>query len=231
VDRVANRRAAQGGLNAEDLEDAKVRVPGYLRTLQRAVTASDFEYLARQAAPGAVGRVYCLQPPHTQAGEIKVLVIPEIPNLQGYIAPESLTLSEPTRERIMNYLNERRLISTDLEVIPPTYHWVQTSVRFHASAFFDGDEVRGRVRDKLFNFLNPLTGGTDGKGWPFGRDLFVSDIMASLLSVPGVDFIRSVRLYPVSENEGQFTRGNEVESIALSAQGVVVSHEHDVAEE
>ncbi len=231
MERVANRRAAQGGLNAEDLEDAKVRVPGYLRTLQRAVTAEDFEYLAREAAPGAVGRVYCLQPPQTQAGEVRVLVIPQIPNMQGYIAPESLILPEPTRERIMNFLDERRLISTDLEVSPPNYHWVQTEVRFHASAFFDGDEVRGRVRDKLFDFLNPLTGGNDGAGWPFGRDLFVSDIMAALLTVPGVDFIRSVRLYPVAENDGEFSRGNEVESIALTAQGVVVSHEHDVIEE
>jgi hypothetical protein len=55
--------------------------------------------------------------------------------------------------------------------------------------------------------------------------------MAALLTVPGVDFVRSVRLYPVAENDGEFTRGDEVESIALSAQGVVVSHEHDVAEE
>jgi predicted phage baseplate assembly protein len=230
VDRVANREAAYGGLDAEDLEDAKVRVPGYLRSLQRAVTAGDFEYLAREAAPGAVGRVVCLQGEATAAGEVKVLVIPEIPNLQGYIAPESLALPDELRERIMAYLDERRLLATRLEVREPDYHWIRTEVRFHASEFFEGDEVREAVEAKLFAFLNPLTGGPKREGWPFGRELFVSDIMAALLNVPGVDFIRSVRLYPVTESGGRYVPGDEKTSIQLPPDGVIVSHQHDVRE-
>ncbi|MAS35157.1 MAG: putative baseplate assembly protein [Anaerolineaceae bacterium] len=231
VDRVANREAAKGGRDGEDLEDAKVRLPGYMRTLRRAVTAEDFEYLAEEAAPGDTGRVYCLQPPYTQAGEVKVLVIPAVANPAVYIPPENLVLSDDVRERIQTYLDERRLLSTKMEVTTPTYHWVQTMVRFRASRFENADEVRDRVRDRLFAFLNPLTGGQDGTGWPFGRDLFASDIMAALLTVPGVDFVRSVRLFPIVYQDGQFSRIDEVSEIALSAQGVVASYEHDVREE
>ena len=231
VDRVANRTAAKGGQDAENLEDAKVRVPGYLRTLRRAVTAQDFEYLATEAASGDIGRVYCLQPPFTQAGEVKVLVIPAVANPAVYIPPENLVLSDEVAERIQTYLDERRLLSTKMDVIAPTYHWVQTMVRFKASRFEDPAIVRDRVRARLFEFLNPLTGGQDGKGWSFGRDLFASDIMAALLTVPGVDFVRSVRLFPVVYQEGQFSRYDEVSEIALSAQGVIASYDHDVREE
>ena len=58
---VENRRAARGGVDGEDIENAKVRGPIRLRTRGRAVTAEDYEYLAREAAP-EVARVRALQP-------------------------------------------------------------------------------------------------------------------------------------------------------------------------
>lgn len=229
VARVINRQAASGGLDAEDLENSKIRVPGHLRSLSRAVTAADFEYLTKQAVPGQVGRVHCLQPPVTNRGEIKVLVIPSIPVLRGFIAPESLVLSRELIDEITVYLDERRLLSTRLEVMLPSYQWVQTDVRIRVSAHHDFDKVRQAVEDRLFAFLNPLTGGTEGKGWAFGRDLYASDLMGVILSVPGVEFVRSVRLYPVRYSEGQFTPGEATEEIPIVTHGVVVSYQHNVS--
>src|SRR5687768_14030375 len=184
-----------------------------MRSLGRAVTAADFEYLTHEAAPGQVGRVYCLQPPLTNQGEVKMLVIPHIPYLQGFIAPESLEFSEDVRQTIQSYLDERRLLSTSLEVTQPAYQWVETEVRFRVSQHFDFEKVREAVEAKLFAFINPLTGGADGKGWPFGRDLFVSDVMAVLLTVAGVHFVRSVKLFPINYDKRQFTRGVEASEI------------------
>ncbi|MEZ5295881.1 MAG: putative baseplate assembly protein [Ilumatobacteraceae bacterium] len=48
VNRVTNRRSAAGGLDGEDLENAKVRGPITLRTRNRAVTVEDYEQLARR---------------------------------------------------------------------------------------------------------------------------------------------------------------------------------------
>ncbi len=229
VERVTNRETARGGRDAENLDNAKMRVPGFLRSLNRAVTAADFEYLTHEAAPGQVGRTYCLQPPLTNAGEVKVLVIPHIPLLQGFIAPESLDFPEDVRKSIQSYLDERRLLSTSLEVTQPAYQWVETEVRFRASEHYDFEKVREAVEAKLFTFINPLVGGVDGKGWPFGRDLFISDVMAVLLSVPGVHFVRSVKLFPISyDSKRQFTRGVEAQEIRLPPQGVVASYQHNV---
>ncbi|MFN8375288.1 MAG: putative baseplate assembly protein [Anaerolineae bacterium] len=231
VARVTNRQPAQGGLDAEHLDDTKMRVPSHLRSLGRAVTGSDFEYLAREAALGQVGRAYCLQSADVAPGEVHVLIIPQVPNMQGFIAPESLRLLPDVHERVVSYLDERRLLSTRLVVSEPQYVWVQTEVRFRPSYTADTDQVRRAIEMRLFEFLNPLTGGTDGNGWTFGRGLFVADIMAVLLAIPGVDFIRSVKLYPVVYDSGEFMRGNEVQEIEVPANGVIVSVEHLVRAE
>lgn len=229
VEHVSNREAAQGGKDAESLDNGKMRVPGYLRSLGRAVTASDFEYLTNEAAPGQVGRAYCLQPPLTNQGEIVMLVIPLIPRLKGFIAPESLELSEELRETIQSYLDERRLLSTKLDVTQPAYQWVETEVRFSASQHYDFEKVREAVEARLFDFINPLIGGVDGKGWPFGRSLFVADVMAVLQTVPGVNFIRSVKLFPIVYDRRQFTRGAEKQEIQVPAHGVIVSYQHNLS--
>jgi len=228
VERVSDRKLATGGIDRETLEHAKMRVPGYLRSRQRAVTADDFEYLTMEAAREYVGRVFCLQPPQTTRGDNRILIIPRIPNLQGFIAPESLELKGDVHDRIMSYLDERRLLSTKLEVTAPFYQWVETVVRVRLSQHFELEQVRKAVEDRLFQFINPLIGGVDGKGWQFGRDLLVSDIMAALSNVPGVNFIRSVNMYPVTYENRQYKRGEESQQISLPSYGVVVSYQHTI---
>jgi predicted phage baseplate assembly protein len=228
VERVTNLEAAVGGLDTETLENAKMRVPGFLRSMQRAVTAQDYEYLALESSPERVGRVYCLQPPLTQRGENIVLVVPHVPVIRGFISPESLELPADVRQRIQSYLDERRLLSTRLEVRAPSYQWVETEVYIHVSRHYDPEKVQQAVEDRLFTFISPLTGGTDGQGWVFGRDLLASDVIAVLLAVPGVEFVRNVKLYPVVYEDRSFTRGKETMEIALPSHGIVVSYQHSV---
>ena len=232
VSRVTNRIAAQGGMDAENLESAKIRVPQFLRSLGRAVTPGDFEYLAKEAAPGQVGRVYCLRPPLTAPGEVKLLVVPRVPRLEGFIVPESLELPADVRETVIGYLDHRRLVSTLVDVQQPLYQWVQTEVRLRVTPGENVDRVRQAVEARLFDFVNPLIGGQDAQGWPFGRDLFPADVMSVVLGVPGVSFVRSVRLFPVTyDDRRQFSLGAEVTEIRLPPQGVVVSYQHNIVSE
>ncbi|WP_051517444.1 putative baseplate assembly protein, partial [Deinococcus phoenicis] len=60
VARVTNHAPALGGRNAQTLEDAVQRVPHVLRTRTRAVTADDYEFLARQVE--GVARARCITP-------------------------------------------------------------------------------------------------------------------------------------------------------------------------
>ena len=169
-----------------------------------------------------------MQPPLTNRGEVQVLVIPNIPRLQGFIAPESLELPDDVRDNIQSYLDERRLLSTRLDVTAPAYQWIETEIHFRVTPHYEFEKVRREVEAKLYGFLNPLTGGADEKGWPFGRDLFISDVMAVLLSIPGVNFVRSVMLYPINYENRQFTRGAATQEIPIASHGVVVSYQHNI---
>jgi predicted phage baseplate assembly protein len=231
ISRVLNRFPARGGIDGEPLENAKVRVPAYLRSLNRAVTAADFEYLAMEASRGAVARVHCLQPPQSTRGEVKLLVIPQIPNMRGAIAPESLALSKDLINSLTAYLDERRLLGTRLEVMPPAYVWVETEVRLKAAINADPESVITMVEGRLYDFLNPITGGHEGKGWPFGRAVSVADVLALLLTQPGISFVRDVRLYPVAYDRGQFVRGEAATQVVVPENAVVVSYHHEVINE
>jgi hypothetical protein len=94
----------------------------------------------------------------------------------------------------------------------------------------DQERARQQVIRKLYEFINPLTGGMDGKGWPFGRSLRLPDVMAALITIPGVDRIYSIRLFLVTHDEdGQPIRpGEEREEIAVGMDQVIVSDQHHV---
>lgn len=228
IAKVSNRFPASGGIDAEKLETAKERVPDFLRSLNRAVTTADYEYLAEEAAPGEVARAHCVQAAAGSAGEVRVLIVPRIPNLIGPIAPQSLSLTTDLRDRIAAYLDERRLLGVRLEVSPPAYQWVDVEVRFRAAVGAVAEEVRQRVEDRLYTFLNPITGGQDGKGWAFGRTLYLADIMAVLLPIQGVDFVRAVHIYPVGYINGQFVRGDEIPEVTVPEIATIASYHHDV---
>ena len=51
-----------------------------------------------------------------------------------------------------------------------------------------------RVVDAVVNFFDAHTRGEDGKGWPFGRNVFVSEMYSLLDQLPGVDYVTAITL-------------------------------------
>ena len=231
VARVSNRRAAQGGLDAETLQAAMMRAPKLLRSRDRAVTESDFEFLARQAISEAISRVKCLQPRPSEAGRVNpgqvyVLVIPRIADPDRYLAESELAPNDADVARLTDYLDERRLLTTRLNVRAPAYRWVAVKVHLRAAPGLAAGQVEADVLARLYHFLNPLTGGPDGHGWPFGRDLYVSDVYQCLQGVPDVQFIRGVEMRAArAGGEGE---GDAVELLEVVAHGVIVSGRHRI---
>ena len=231
VARVSNRRPARGGLDAESLEAAKMRVPSLLRSRARAVTEDDFEFLAREALPAAVARVRCLQPRPSAAGRVRpgqvyVLVVPRVEGPHRFLSPAELELDPDEAARLRAYLDDRRLLTTRLEVRSPVYRWVSVHVQLRADPAANRDEVEAETLRRLYRFLNPLTGGADGEGWPFGRNLFLPDIYQCLQGQEHVQFVRGVELF--AAEAGGSSRGEPVESLEVVAHGVVASGRHEV---
>ncbi|GGZ29178.1 putative baseplate assembly protein [Streptomyces poonensis] len=224
VARVVNREAARGGVAGESLANAKLRAPDALRMQERAVTAEDYEIISRQAAP-SVRRVRCL-PAGDGAGAVRVLVVPDaVTDEDGRLRFEQLIPSEQVLRAITASLDERRLIGTRLVVEPPVYQGVTVVARL-AAAPGDTDRVRDAALDALFGYLDPLRGGPEGTGWPFGRPVQYGEVFGVLQRATGNALVEDVRLFPADPVTGR--RGAPADRVDVTAGALVFSHQHQV---
>jgi predicted phage baseplate assembly protein len=231
IDRVSNRKPATGGLDQESLEAAMLRVPAMMRSRERAVTEKDFEFLVKQALPNRIGRVKCVHPRTTEAEKvvpalIYVLVIPYLPHPELHLDAEDLHLQDEDVATLSAYLDERRLLTTRVNIREPAYVWVSVRVSLGADPDADQNQVETAILSRLYRFLNPLTGGVDGKGWTFGRNLFLSDVYQCLQGIAGVQFTRSVEMFRTQSGRGP--QGSPEEVIEILAHGVIASGIHQV---
>jgi predicted phage baseplate assembly protein len=199
---VENRRPASGGVDGEEIENAKLRIPITLRTANRAVTPEDYEQLAREAAP-EVARVECVPGEDDHGGEARVLVIPNVESDHRELRFEQLIPAVETINRIKAYLDRRRVIGVRILVSPPRYHAITIAARLVARTEYAPGDVKVRALDALYRAFSPLTGGRDGGGWEFGRAVREGDVYAVLQSVPGVDRVDDCRLFGANPLTGQ----------------------------
>jgi len=223
---VVNRRPAQGGVDGESVEEAKARGPIELRTLQRAVTAEDYEQLARLAAPDAA-RVHAVAASGpSDAGGVRVLVVPSVADDQGRLDFAALQPDPTTLSAIATYLESRRTIGARVVVEPPAYQGVTVVAALRPRPWADPARLEADALGALYKLLNPLSGGPDGRGWPFGRPVLAGEVYGVLSRLRGCDLVDDVRLFaadPVTTERGPATQRVDVAPHAL-----VFSFEHQV---
>jgi predicted phage baseplate assembly protein len=214
VDRAVNYQPARNGADAESLDQAVLRAPQMLRTRDRAVTREDFETLTKQASQGAVARVRCLPTAEDAAGTVRVLVVPKANtdaiNRGEGINPDLFALRPQLQQQLISYLDERRLLGVQVQLNEPDYVGVAVQTEVGLEDEYKNpraeQEILFRLRVSLYRFLNPLTGGPDGTGWPFGRPLYSSDITALLQQATGVRYLGAVLLFSLRKRGSNWTR-------------------------
>ncbi len=158
------------------------------------------------------------------------VVIDPLAPLSGRIAPERLTLSAELRSAVQDELDPRRPVGTTLDLRAPQYVWVSVTatIRTYGGAARPvREDVRRRALRALYMYLNPFTGGPDGKGWPFGRTLSVSELYGLLRGVHGVEVAEDVQV--VLTEPGQSDLREAVQgSLAIPPQALIVSDVHHV---
>jgi predicted phage baseplate assembly protein len=229
---VENREPASGGLDAQSVEDAKLRAPAYLRARTRAVTADDYEFFARDV-PG-VARAFCLAPGsqpgqryEPRPGQVVVLVIPRIDDVRGLIAIERLRLPALLQQSVQEALEPRRPLGIALDVREPQYIAVQIQATLRLTRRAVGQEretARQQAEAVLYRYLNPYTGGPDEKGWPFGRALANRELYGVLQRIEAVEYIEDLSLRIV-EAAGP---GSPLPTIELAPYAVLCSGRHEV---
>lgn len=230
VDQVINHEDATGGLDAETIDLAKLRAPKQLRSRGRAVTPADYETLAGEA-DSRVHRARCVQPVAGSAaegplaGQIYLLLVPTVNRPERRIPEEQLRIDDELRQSVQRYLDEYRLLTVRIDIREPQYIWVRVGLSVSSQADADPERIHEDVERVLYRFLNPVTGGPDGEGWPFGRDLYPSDIYSSLQQVRGIEYVKSLTLYQVFADDDR----DEIDgALPVPAHGLIASAEHEI---
>jgi hypothetical protein len=94
--------------------------------------------------------------------------------------------------KVCDYLDERRLVTTEIYVRGPVYVPVYLSVGIEVRAGFFRDKVIEAVTRRLNEYLSALPpGGPEGEGWPINKRLLKKDFEAVITRLPGVEFVVS----------------------------------------
>ncbi|MGM0879724.1 MAG: putative baseplate assembly protein [Bacillota bacterium] len=231
VDRVVNPEPASGGFDTESIEQATLRGPSLIRHRNRAVTAEDYEQIALEAAQG-IARVKCLPNRNdaglAESGWVTIVIVPQSGE------PQPLPSAE-LRRQVEAYLRDRssNLLSAPrhIKAIEPAYAETSVSALITAAKIEHAPAVEQEAVSRLKAFLHPLTGGSAGKGWPFGALPCLSDFYRILEGVPGVDHVSSLVMTvrdPRSGKSVDLTPDEEIGVIALPYM-LPYSGEHNLA--
>jgi hypothetical protein len=164
-----------------------------LRHCRRAVTSRDFESLAmavngQREYQEKVARARCLPRRNLEGdgkasldtpGHVTVLILPTTGSPP----------SDELRRRVRAMLEPARLITTRVHIVAPRFVAISVSITLVIEKDAAPQAVRAAAIAALENFFDPLTGGPDGTGWPFGRDVYLSEVYRILAHLPGVRYV------------------------------------------
>lgn len=205
-----------------------------MRHPHRAITADDFENLTLAVSGTSghreerVARAKCifqrnLEDPSPAAqitaapGHVSVVVVPS-------------RRSHPTTEllrRIKRALEPARLLTTRIHVVRPRFVTISVAVTLIPKQGVDPNLLRDQALRRIELFFDPLGGGFDGKGWPFGRSVYVSELYQLLDLMPGVDYVTRSKnarteeemdeliVAPSEEARLRWNKDHELEAIEL----------------
>jgi hypothetical protein len=215
-------RVSWAELSTAELDEELRQIVRRLRRPERAVTADDYEYFARQATEhdSAGVRVVRASPfvrrnlraaddvrrDEDAPGHVSIVVVPseEAP-------PESVAAIVT---QVREYLEPRRLLATRLHVVEPFFLWIRVTATLHMRPGA-GEDLRSQAPvnalERLRAYFTPLQGGGPLEaGWPFGRALYLSEVYERLERVEGVDYVDDVDVLGVSMREEGFDERTRV---------------------
>ncbi len=204
-----------------------------LRQPYRAVTAKDFEKIILSdwaktktikrdfGDAGIIARVNCLPDRNlehldmseTVEGHITLVVLPR----------SKSSNTENLRKTLKKFLDQRRLITTRLHVVDPQYVKIKVAATLFLYDDADFRLVQAEATQRIIDFFDPLDSQEywQGKGYPFGADIYISELYQLFDNLPGVDYVEDVQLAEFDEQRQQFNTQNQLIGISLQENELV----------
>ncbi len=153
----------------------------FIYSKYRAITEEDFKFLAIEATQDRkdndpkVKRVEIQGYPD---GRILMIIISDRTDKYDYL-----------KQIVSEYLEPRRLIGTKIIVKEPVYSPLDVLIEVAA---ISPAKTSNKIKKTIWEFLDPIKGGDDGKGWVYGRPLTVFELYHKIEETEGVHHAISV---------------------------------------
>ena len=109
-----------------------------------------------------------------------------------------LAVTVPQRNRLLTFLEPRRLITTRFHVASADLKPLSAQVVAVVERQMNTADMEQAILQALRRFLSLTRGYEDGRGWPLGRTVRRSQIYRVLEDVPGMDHVQSLSLSPAN---------------------------------
>jgi hypothetical protein len=191
-----NLSPGDGGAESETLLQAQQRSAASLKDRNRAVTKSDYETLAVTTPGVAIRRAYAAVgydpdfPCASVAGAVTVFIVPYAPRAQVDVnAPPGSFVSSPRPDQgALNAVSARlsagKLLGGQFFVSAPVYSKVWLALKIAVDLPLPPAR-RQAVLTGLQTYLDPLVGGDEQNGWPFGDPLRPSALLKRTQDILG----------------------------------------------
>jgi predicted phage baseplate assembly protein len=204
VDRVENRLSAIGGIDGQSVESAQLAVQRLIRTRRLLITPDDYEARVQEQFFDRIGRVKCIPVTSDPKTAVRILLLPVVPpprpeNLYGYLTNADLHVPATVRGEVDAFLNERRMLAVQVRVENCTYRRVLVVATLRLQEGASQRAVEQNALRRLHTLLHPITGGVQGRGWPFERTLTAVEVKAWLSVLAGVESVERVELQEVED--------------------------------
>ncbi len=197
VDSVTNPTPADGGADIESTDALVDRSTNRLKHRDRAVTASDYERVAKAEFP-ELARVYC-EPSLSEAAGTRVPVV-IVPRTERETPVPSMELKHRVRETLTARAPRSLVEADDADIVVrgPNYAAVSVQATVRSRTVTSVSVLKSTVEDRLEQFLHPLS-GNDGEGWPFGV-LPTADTLSAV--VADIDAVSELLTFDVMVERG-----------------------------
>ncbi|HEX5837963.1 MAG TPA: putative baseplate assembly protein [Anaerolineales bacterium] len=188
---IRNERPATGGQQEQSYDNFKTVAPARLRCNNQAVSAADYESLARSAGGIAQAKALPLVHPDYPGvevpGAVTVVVVPDTEEIPPRASQEQL-------ESVCRYLDQYRLLTTELYVREPEYLEVKVEARIAANPYAAFDAVARHVNEEINRYLDPRRKEGTDFGSDFGLDLIPTNLYSVIRSVADVQQVSHLAL-------------------------------------
>lgn len=186
-----------------------------LQQRYRAVTSDDYVQLVLETWPQVkefdglrIKRVSCIP-----QRNLENLASGNAPNHISLVMVLDQSNQSSDFSNLLAFLNDRKLLTTRIHLVEYQPINVQVSAVLVIEDGANPANLKNQIEKEIKEFFDPVASGKywDGKGWPFGRSVYQSELYKLLDEISGVDYVENLQLkkdnqavnstIPLAENE------------------------------